>query len=241
MTTPWPSAVLFDLDGTLIDSVPDITAAVAELLATEGLPQLDEAVVRRLVGRGMPNLVAGAFATRGRALDTKAHTAMVERMMAIYPRHLAGRTSLMPGTLAALDTLAARGCRLAVVTNKPQAFCVPVLQHVGLQHRFDLVLGDQPLTRTLRPKPAPDMLLFALERLETATSEAAMVGDSGNDIESGRAAGMATIAVRGGYTSVPLEEFHPSRVVETLAELPAALAEVAASAWAGRGQRQQPA
>lgn len=225
MTESWPRAALFDLDGTLIDSVPDIADAVAELLATEGLPRQPDAAVRDMVGRGMPVLVARAFAASGRPLDEAAHRAMVARMLTIYPKHLTGRTVLMPGVGPALDWLESLGSRQAIVTNKPQDFCETILRHLGLWDRFELVLGDQPLGGRLAPKPAPDMLLFALDRLGVATGDAVMIGDSASDIESARAAAVFSVGVRGGYSAVPIGELHPDVVLDDLSDLAAGLSE----------------
>ncbi|HTJ57321.1 MAG TPA: HAD-IA family hydrolase [Devosiaceae bacterium] len=215
-------AALFDLDGTLIDSVPDIAEAVAELLATEGLPRQPDEAVRKMVGRGVPTLVERAFIAAGRPLDAEGHAMMVERMMEIYPRHLVAKTVLMPGVREALDALAARGIKLAIVTNKPEVFCEEILSHMGLLNDFDLVLGDRPAVngRLLARKPAPDMLLFALEELGVPPAEAIMVGDSGNDIESAKAGNIYAVGIRGGYTPAPLEEFGADIVLDTMAELP---------------------
>ncbi len=131
--------------------------------------------------------------------------------------------------MAALDSLTANGCKLAIVTNKPQDFCEEILRHFDIFERFMLVLGNQPLAgaTALAPKPAPDMLLFALEQLCASPQGANMVGDSGSDIIAANAAAVFSVGVRGGYTPEPLEEFGPKLILDSLFGLPAALNAVA--------------
>lgn len=221
----WPAAVLFDLDGTLIDSLPDITAGVAELMASEGLAPFSMDEVRAMVGHGVPTLVEKAFAARNRPLDGAARAEMIARMMAIYPRHLVEKSTMTPGVEAALGFLAERGSRLAVISNKPQQAVETVLAHFGLLTRFSLVLGDRPLAerRPLARKPAPDMLLFVLDAFGIPPEAAMMIGDAGPDIEAGKAAGVFVTGVRGGYPAAPLESYGPDLVLDSLADLPAAI------------------
>lgn len=228
-TVTWPRAALFDLDGTLIDSVPDIAMAVGELMASEGLEPFPEAEVRDMVGLGVRVLVRRALDRRGRTLDDVAFEGVMARMLEIYPRHLTGRTTLMPGAVATLDALAEAGSALALVTNKMQAATEIVLEHFGLTERFRVILGDQVGRSELATKPAPDMLLFALAQLGIAPGEALMVGDSGADMQSSIAAGTFTVGVRGGYSDKPLESFGPDVVIDSLVQFPEAIA-----AWRGR-------
>ncbi|MEQ1899173.1 MAG: HAD-IA family hydrolase [Devosia sp.] len=219
-----PHAVLFDLDGTLVDSVPDITLAVAELMATEDLAPFPETDVREMVGHGVRPLVARAFAARGRALDPDALRRMVERMVGIYPRHLTGRTTLMPGAMDCLNELSARGCAMAVVTNKLQGPANTVLAHFGLTEYFGVILGDQARPSGLATKPQPDMLLFALSRLGVTQRDAIMIGDSAADIGAASNAGIFSVGLRNGYSSVPLENLSPGAIIDDLTGLPSALA-----------------
>ncbi|MHB1110229.1 MAG: HAD-IA family hydrolase [Devosia sp.] len=221
-----PRAALFDLDGTLIDSVPDITLAIAELMQTENLEPLNEDAVRRMVGHGIRMLVQRAFAGHGIALDDAELTVKTETMMHIYPRHLIGRTTLMQGGREALAFFSAAGSKLAVVTNKPQGATETILRHFGLSDRFALVLGDTgPASNGgLARKPEPDMLIFALQRLGIHPEDAIMVGDSGADIQAAAAAGVFSVAVRRGYSTEPLESFRPDLVLDSLTDLPSAFA-----------------
>jgi phosphoglycolate phosphatase len=218
-----PRAALFDLDGTLIDSVPDITAAVAELLAAEKLPPLSEDQVRAMVGRGLKVLVRKVYDAQGMALDEASLECRLDDMREVYARHLVGKTTLMPGARTALEFFRDNGCAMAVVTNKPVDATETILGHFGLIDYFDVVIGDstEPPLSLLARKPQPDMLHEALRRLSVTAADAVMVGDSGVDVRAGKAAGMRVVAVRGGYSSEPLESFAPDRLIASLAELPA--------------------
>lgn len=216
----WPRAVLFDLDGTLIDSAPDIHAAVDELLVANGFGPLPFDRVKSMIGHGTRKLVERAFAAVGVALDEKALDAKYDQMMPIYNRHLIDLTTLLPGVPETLAALAERGVAMGVVTNKPQVPTNSVLAHFGIERYFGAVLGgDYGLPR----KPEPDMLFGALRILGADVNSAAMVGDSESDIQSGRAAGVRTVAIAGGYTSVPAEKLGADIVIQLFGELPAAL------------------
>jgi phosphoglycolate phosphatase len=229
-----PKAVLFDLDGTLIDSVPDITLAVAELLASAGLAPVEQNAVGPMLGHGTTVLVQCAFAARGLDLDAVALDQMTRRMKDIYPRHLTGRTTLLPGAAECLAALAGAGCLLGLVTNKMQVAANVVLSHFGLSDYFTFVLGDQMRPQGLRSKPHADMLEFALARLGATPGEAVMVGDSAADIQAAAAAGVFSIAVRNGYSTVPVEELNPDAAIDDLMSMPAAL-----DIW--RAARRRPA
>lgn len=219
----YPRAALFDLDGTLIDSVPDITMAVGELMATEGLAPFDEEAVRDMIGLGLQVLVRRAFAARGIELDADALGRMAQRMRDIYPRHLTAHTTLLPGAIECLDALAAEGCAIALVTNKMQAAANTVLGHFGIADRFGVVLGDQMRPPGFRPKPSPEMLEFALARLGVEASEAIMIGDSAADVQSAAAAGVFSVVVRNGYGSAPLEALGAGVLIDDLTALPLAI------------------
>lgn len=216
----WPEAVLFDLDGTLIDSVPDIAAAVNELLATEDRKALSVDEVRSMVGNGVRALVQRAFAARDMMLEGNVLSAMHDRMMGIYAMHLTGRTTLIPGAKELVEAYARAGVKIAVVTNKPEAFSRAILAHFGLSESVQVIVGGD--TGPAR-KPAPDMLIHALTELGVGTHRALMVGDSPADIEAARAARMPSIAVRGGYTTIPVEQLGADIVVDRLDEVPRAI------------------
>ncbi len=196
--------------------MPDITLAVAELMATEGLEPFAEADVRAMVGHGLRVLVRRALAARGRVPSPAEFEIVVGRMREIYPRHLTGRTTLLPGVVECLDTLAAADCAVALVTNKLQSAAATVLDHFGLSDRFSIILGDQEGLSDLAPKPEPDMLLHAISFVGVGPADALMVGDSEADMASARAAGVFSVAVRGGYCSEPIEDLEPDVVIDSL-------------------------
>ena len=223
----WPRAVLFDLDGTLVDSAPDIAASANALLAQHGHAPLPLGEVRSMIGNGVGKLVQRAFAARGTMLVDGGLAAVVEQMMEIYAGRLTNETVPMPGAPAAIRLCRALGAGTGVVTNKPETFSRTIIEAFGWLSDTDVIVGGD--TGPAR-KPAPDMLLFALHRLDVAIGSAVMVGDSPADIEAARAAGVASIAVRGGYTNIPVELLGADIVIDTLDELGFAI-----QALAGRG------
>lgn len=228
--------VAFDLDGTLIDSVPDLAIAVDAALAELGLPAAGEARVRDWVGNGSRVLMARAlqFATHGleppprpapgasprepssgddSALLERAHQAFLEH----YGRDPGAHTRLYPGARECLDALHGRGLPMALVTNKPQAFIAPILAGFGLERHFTLCLGGDSLPEK-KPDPAP--LRHVAVHLGVPPAACLMIGDSRHDIAAGKAAGFRTLAVPYGYNhGEPVRDSGPDGVVESLAEL----------------------
>ena len=216
----WPQAILFDLDGTLIDSVPDIASAVNELLSQDTLPALSVDAVRGMIGNGVKKLVERAYAVSGTPVEGDALDETTDRMMGIYGKHLTRDTAAMPGAIEMVAAYHRAGVKIGVVTNKPEAFTHEILKHFGLDEQVFVVVGGD--TGPAR-KPAPDMLHHALNAMGLSASSALMVGDSPADIDAAKAAFMASVAVHGGYTNVPVEELGADRVISSLAELPAAI------------------
>lgn len=212
-------AVLFDLDGTLVDSVPDIAVAVDAVLAALGRAPAGEAQVRFWVGNGGRMLVRRALAgnAAGVADDHPLLPAAMELFFAHYSRSNGAASRLYPGVAEALDALSARGLPMAVITNKPHRFVEPLFIALGINHHFRLLLGGDSLP-VKKPDPAP--LLLACERLGVAPRAALMVGDSKNDIDAARAAGCPVVAVDYGYNyGRPIAADQPDRVIADLREL----------------------
>ncbi len=221
MSPHWPQAVLFDLDGTLIDSAPDIAAAANELLAEDRLGPLSVAQVRAMVGNGIRKLVERAYVACGEPLAGEALDARHARMMEIYAGHLTNLTTPMPGAAEALTACDEAGAKIAVITNKPEGFSRAILAHFGFAPIIDLVVGGD--TGPAR-KPAPDMLLHAIAWFGIEPARALMIGDGPADIDAARAANVRSVAVSGGYTAVPAEALGADLHIETLADLPKAVA-----------------
>ncbi|HUD43584.1 MAG TPA: phosphoglycolate phosphatase [Dokdonella sp.] len=200
MTTPLDRpirGVLFDLDGTLVDSLADIHAAVAMTLAELGLPVPDAATVRGYIGHGVRTLLERALTG---ALGHAPDAALTLRAEAVFDPHYAaqnGRTArLYPGVREGLAAFAARGLPMAVVTNKPQRFSEALLARLGVAGRFATVIGGDVAARR---KPHADPLLLACARIGVAPAEALMIGDSAIDAAAADAAGTALILVGYGY------------------------------------------
>lgn len=210
--------VTFDLDGTLIDSVPDLAVAVDTALDDLGLPAAGEAKVRDWVGNGSLTLMERALTdARGEAPLPPQLRQAHEAFLHHYSRDPGSRTRLYPGVREALDGLRGAGYPLALVTNKPEAFIAPILTGFGLAEHFALCLGGDSLPQK-KPDPAP--LRYVAAHFGVPPAACLMVGDSRHDIAAGRAAGFRTLAVPYGYNhGEPVRDSGPDGVVESLAEL----------------------
>jgi phosphoglycolate phosphatase len=207
-------AVIFDLDGTLVDSRRDIAAAVSATLRAYGRPELELEKVLGFVGDGSPRLVARVFDL---PLGSPELGPYLEAFLDFYRAHPTDSTTLMPGVPEALDEL--HPLPLGVCTNKPRPITDLVLANLGLGRRFAAVVagGDTP-----HPKPHPAPLLRAAAELGVEPSSLVVVGDGPQDVECGRAVGARTVGLEGGF--LPLERLltsKPDALLESLAELPA--------------------
>ena len=221
MTEVWPRAVIFDLDGTLVDSAPDIREAVNAGFGPLGVPPFPLEVVKELIGGGAAVAVQRAAERLGVTLQPSDENAVLERFMAAYARVSAGGRGLYPGAHDLLRQLRAEGRSLALCTNKAEAITRISLEALGISGYFGAVVAARD---DLPKKPDPAMLLRALAPFGVAPSDAVMIGDSHADIDGARAAGMPSIAVSYGYSRTPAAKLGASTVVNSLAEVPAALA-----------------
>lgn len=206
-------AVFFDLDGTLIDSAPDITAAVNELMTAYGLDPHTLPAVRGMIGGGMGKLVERAFAAHGVVLSIQSFRERRARMVDIYARNLTRLTTVRPGALRAVSAARAAGLKTGVVTNKPEGFSRIILSHFGFLKELDLVVGGDS---GYPKKPAPEMLYAACDIGHCNVNEAILVGDSTADVMAAKAAGMPCVLVKGGYSNVPIEELEADQIVDSL-------------------------
>jgi phosphoglycolate phosphatase len=215
--------VILDLDGTLIDSAPDLHAAVNAVLAAAGRPTLDLPMVKRFIGDGVRRLVERAFAATGPALEPAALDQATARFSARYEAAASLLTRPYDGVPETLARLRASGMRLAVCTNKPMAAAGIVLHELGLAPLIDAVSGGDSVAQR---KPHPDHVRDALRRIGGTADQAAMVGDNEHDIAAGKAAGLATVAVTYGYARVPYQELGADRLIDRFAALDQALTEL---------------
>lgn len=213
------SAIFFDLDGTLVDSVPDLTAAVNVMLRQLGLPAREEAQVRTWVGNGMDNLLHRALTNdmAGQA-EPELFARAKPLYKAAYADHISVYSELYPGVREGLAELRDAGFPMACVTNKLVEFALPLLNQLGISHFFATVVGGECIPR---PKPAPDALLLCAERLEVPVDRGLMVGDSLNDVGAARNAGCSVVCVPYGYNhGRDIREARPDVVIDSIAELP---------------------
>lgn len=213
----------FDLDGTLVDTAPDLCRAVNHALSTIGRPALTEAATREVIGGGTRAMLTRALERTGGPVDEATYQQLYADLIAHYERHTSEHSSPYPGCLAALDALEARGCRLAVVTNKQEYLARKLLEELGLTHRFDCILGGDTLGPG-RSKPNRDMLDEAL-RL-TGGTRFAMVGDSSFDVRAARAAEVPVVVLSEGYHDMPPEELGADALIHHFDELVGALEEL---------------
>ncbi|MDX1731522.1 MAG: phosphoglycolate phosphatase [Aurantimonas coralicida] len=220
MAGNWPQAVLFDLDGTLVDSAPDIHAALNETLASYGEPPFTLEAVTRMVGRGVPVLIERAWEGLGKSIDPAERDRVVDRFLAIYEPRATELTTLTAGASEATRALVDADTPIGVVTNKPEAATREILSHFGLSELMQVVVGGDAGPAK---KPEPGLLLLACERLGLAVDQVVFVGDSENDVAAAKAAGMAVVVLRGGYTSIAADDLGADAVVDRLDGLGAAV------------------
>jgi phosphoglycolate phosphatase len=210
------AVIAFDLDGTLVDTAPDLIGALNELLADEGLAPKPLASARHLVGRGARALIERAFAEAGRPLDEARTQALLDRYIAVYLGRIAHESAPFEGVEPALDALAGAGARLAVCTNKPTELSNALLEALGLAPRFAAIIG--PSEGML--KPDPRMLQLAVEQAGGRIGRSLLVGDSMVDHATARAARAPVVGVTFGYVETPLAAEDFDALIDAYAELP---------------------
>jgi len=221
---PLPRAVVFDLDGTLVHSAPDLHAALNRLMADEGRRALDLQEVVLMIGDGVPKLVERGFKATGDLPGEDHLSGAIERFLADYEIHATVLTKLFPAVADTLTALKNRDCRLGVCTNKPEAATLEILTELGIRDRIDAVVGGDTLDGIR--KPDARHLQAVLERLGVAPEDAVMVGDNPNDVASARNAGVRVIAVSFGYSRVAPENLGADRLIDGYGELLDALTDL---------------
>lgn len=210
-----PQTIVFDLDGTLVDTAPDLTAALNVALAAERRPAVDPATVRHLVGHG-----ARALIERGLALSGGGGEAGSARALPVfleyYAAHIADGSRPYPGAEAAMDVLAANGVRLAICTNKPVALATALIDALGWTGRFAAIVGGDSLP-VRKPDPAP--LFAAIAQAGGDPAATVYVGDTSVDIATARAAGVPVIAVAFGFADQPVASLGADAVIDDFGEL----------------------
>jgi phosphoglycolate phosphatase len=210
--------LIFDLDGTLVDSVPDLRAAVNEMLRERGRRPLSLGEVKRMVGDGAPALVARALKASG--ADPDEAVAALPRFLDIYEANATELTRPYPGVAATLKLLRQRGYRTAICTNKPQRAAIAVLQGLDLLTLFDGIAGGD---RFSVKKPDPGHLLSLIADLGASPRRSAMIGDNENDAAAARAAAVPLVLMRYGYARVDPNKLAADALLDHFVDLPQTL------------------
>jgi len=215
--------IVFDLDGTLIDTAPDLVDTLNVVFAREGLPPVPYETARNLIGGGARAMIARGIEAEGRVLAPAKLEQMFVGFIEHYSAHIADRSRPFPGLVDALDALADRGCRFAVCTNKLERLSVLLLEELKLAGRFDVICGQDTFGMQ---KPDPEILRRTIAAAGGHLQHAIMIGDSATDIRTARAAGIPVIAVDFGYSERPVAEFGPDHIISQFAQLPAAISAI---------------
>jgi len=214
--------IVFDLDGTLIDTAPDLIDTLNLVFEREGMPPVEYETARNLIGGGARAMIARGIEAEGRVVAPAKHEQMFDEFIAHYSAHVADRSQPFPGLLDALDDLAVSGYRFAVCTNKLEGLSRLLLDKLKLADRFEAICGQD----TFRiQKPDPEILRRTIAAAGGNMQRAIMIGDSDTDIRTARAAGIPVIAVDFGYSEKPVSHYGPDKIISHFAQLPAAVAD----------------
>ncbi|WP_295409292.1 phosphoglycolate phosphatase [uncultured Thiocystis sp.] len=221
-----PKMILCDLDGTLVDSVPDLTFCVDAMMERLGRAPRGEAAVRTWVGNGVEKLVCRALTGQLEGEPDAADYALAYPLfLELYAENTYTRSILYPGVREGLDFLASAGYPLGCVTNKAAQFTEPLLSHLGIRERFTLVVSGDSLPRK---KPDPMPLLHAADHFGVVPAEALMIGDSVSDVKAARAAGFGIVCMSYGYNhGEDIRDSNPDAVIDSMVELKGLLAPLA--------------
>lgn len=215
------AAVAFDLDGTLVDTAPDLIGTLNVLLAEEGVRPLPLEEARPFIGRGAKWMIERGFQAAGAPLDPAAVPGLFDRFIVRYNAHIADESRPFPDVEPALEAMREAGARLVVCTNKLTGLSTNLLDALGLSRLFDAVVGADAAPAA---KPDPRHLRAAVEAVGGEMSRAVMVGDAATDAGAARAAGAGLVLVSFGYTETPAQDLGPDILVHDFAEVPAACA-----------------
>mgnify|MGYP002403522014 CR=1 FL=1 len=212
--------IAFDLDGTLVETAPDLIGTLNRLLTQHALPSLPLESARHLIGRGASALLRRGFEAAGAKWDEAASPALLTAFLADYLEHIADESTAYPGAVEALNLLTARGAVLCVATNKPTDLAVALFRAVGLESRFAAICGPQSVSAR---KPDAAHIREAVLQAGGDPARAIMIGDSITDLEAARATGVPCVLTTFGYTDVPAIDLGADAVIGHFDELPAVL------------------
>ncbi len=213
--------VVFDLDGTLIDTAPDLVATLNVVFEREGIPPVPYATARNLIGGGARAMIVRGIEAEGRTVTPAELDKLFADFIAHYTEHVADLSQPFPGLVEALDRLSARGHRFAVCTNKFERQSLLLLKQLRLADRFDAICGQDTFGIQ---KPDPEILHRTIAAAGGTARHAIMIGDSETDIRTARAADIPVIAVDFGYSERPVAEYGPDRTISHFSQLPEQIA-----------------
>jgi phosphoglycolate phosphatase len=219
-TTP---ALIFDLDGTLVDTAPDLLGALNAVLVQERRRRVDLADLRHLVGHGARAMLAEAMIRTGEPAPAERLPGLIDAFIAHYRDHIADESRPFPGVEATLAAFAAQGARMGVLTNKPQELAIPLLEKLNLAKFFDAIHGAGRFSYS---KPDARVFHHVVDELGGTGSGAIMIGDSTTDVATARAAGVSVVLLSYGYTPEPAETLGADAVIDSFAHLPATVARI---------------
>lgn len=208
--------IVFDLDGTLVDTAPDLTAALNHVLAQEGYAPLPLSEVRNLVGHGARVLIERGMGLNGRTLSGDEMQRLFNQFIEYYGRNISVNSTPFPGVARTLEYLNARQARMGVCTNKPEALSHALLDALELRGHFTAILGSDSLSVR---KPDPAHLLETIRQAGGHPASAVMIGDSAVDLDTARAANIPAVAVSFGYSQTPVRELGAETVIDSFDEL----------------------
>ena len=212
--------VVFDLDGTLVDTAPDLISALNVILSREGLPPVPLKSARTMIGAGARKLIERGLELEGRVTTPDDINRLTRDFIEYYAAHIAEASRPFEGLEAALDDLASRGYQFAVCTNKLEWLSKKLLDELGLTPRFAAICGADTFGVS---KPDPVILQQTVARAGGQIGATVMVGDAGPDVGVSRRAGVPVIGVTFGYTDVPIVDLKPDRLIEHMRDLPDAV------------------
>ena len=211
------AAIAFDLDGTLVDTAPDLIGTLNVLLDEEGLPPLPLQDARPFIGHGARRLIERGFLAAGAQLPADRMDGLFERFIAHYNANIAVESRPFPGVVEALDLMKGAGARLVVCTNKRTDLSVSLLDALDLSRRFEAIVGADAAPA---PKPDPRHLLAAVEAAGGSPARTVMVGDAATDAGAARAAGAGLVLVSFGYTEIPVAQLGADILIDHFDDLP---------------------
>lgn len=218
------AGIAFDLDGTLVDTAPDLVRALNVVVAEDGLENVALSDVRAMVGRGARVLIERAYAAQQHHIDSADVDKKVDRFIEVYKAGIADLSQPFEGCLEVLDLLEEKGARLSVCTNKPSVLADALLDALGMTHRFERIIGPD---RTEAKKPDAAHFWSAVQ---DAGPNLALIGDSITDVACAKAAGISSVILTHGYSEIPHQALGADAVITEFGSLPDTLAEL----WQGR-------